>query len=122
MKRRSDDPVVLPPATDPEQLLLAMFDPLDLLGPDPFTFCSYDEPVLHLIARYGGVATAHQIIYRFAIYDGKHRGHLVKVIRSLVDRGWLRSTKLDPARGRASRQILALSDMNRPGIAGGSHT
>ena len=108
--RRSDDPIRVPPGVDPDQLAFP-FDasPIDT-SRRTSPFRSYDDAVLAFVAQQR-IATAHQVVYRFATYDGKARGHIVRVIRSLVDRGWLRSAKLDPALGRASRQVLTLSDM-----------
>lgn len=110
MTRRSDDPISLPAGVDRDQLAFAFDAPPAAATDRAPAFRSYDAAVLHFVAQQR-LVTAHQVVYRFATYDGKHRGHIVRVIRSLVDRGWLRSAKLQPELGRASRQVLMLSDM-----------
>lgn len=108
--RRGDDPPVIVPGVDPEQTAFVFDAPSPpVTNARTPAFRSYDYPILSYVARTHAV-TLHQIVDRFACYDGKRPGHLVRVVRALVARGWLRASRLEPALGRASRQLLTLTD------------
>lgn len=110
--RRGDDPPVIVPGVDPEQLPMVFNAPAPPVtsprSPRSPAFRSYDYPCLSFVARCHA-ATLHQLVDRFATYDGKRPAHIVRVVRALVARGWLRASRLDPTLGRASRQVLTLT-------------
>jgi DNA-binding MarR family transcriptional regulator len=107
--RRHDDPPVVVAGVDPDQLAFTLSPPTDTPTRRASPFRRYDLPMLRYVADTAAV-TSHQVVYRFATHAGRTPGHVVRVVRALVDRGWLRASRLDPDHGRASRQVITLTD------------
>jgi DNA-binding MarR family transcriptional regulator len=107
--RRHDDPPVVVAGVDPDQLAFTLSAPTDTPTRRASPFRQYDLPILSYVASTLAV-TSHAIVYQFATNRGRTPGHIVRVVRALVERGWLRASRLDPDLGRASRQILTLTE------------
>lgn len=69
---------------------------------------SYDAAVLRYVGYYRAV-TLHQVITRFFLLAGHGPGYGFRLVRSLVRRGLIRVTPLDPGLGTVSRQICGLT-------------
>lgn len=78
----------------------------------------YRDAILRFVAHPSiRIATVHQVLERFWGLDGRSVSNGWRVIRQLVDDGWLASRPLDPEAGATSRRVLTLTRKARVALA-----